>query len=74
LKALSGMKAVLVVGHEPHLSAWIAELVSGGRMQCLMKKGSVACVELEGLPPVAGSGVLRWLMTAKHLALVSGIK
>ena len=63
---------LLCVGHEPHLSAWIAELVAGdGGMRCLMKKGGVASIELERVPPPRGSGTLRWLMMPKHLALIS---
>ena len=40
-------------------------------MRCLMKKGGVASIELERVPPPRGSGTLRWLMNPKHLALIS---
>ncbi len=70
LKAFAAHESVLLVGHEPHLSAWIAELVSKNGMSVLMKKASVACVEVERVPPPQGSGLLRWLMTPKHLALI----
>ncbi len=64
----------LLVGHEPHLSAWIAELVSStGHAQCLMKKAGVACVEIERIPPTRGSGTLRWLMTPKQLMMLGGV-
>lgn len=73
-KALAGLSShatVLCVGHEPHLSAWIAHLVAGrDGMSCEMKKGGVACVELERVPPAAGSGTLRWLMSPKQLTLI----
>ena len=67
LKALANHGHVLLVGHEPHLSAWLAEL-TGGR--CLMKKAGVACVEIDKAPPAAGSGTLRWLMTPKQLIAI----
>ena len=71
LAAFAGHDRLLLVGHEPHLSAWVAELVAGrGGMRCLMKKAGVACVEVERVPPPAGSGTLRWLLTPKHLALI----
>ena len=71
LAAFAAHARLLLVGHEPHLSAWIAELTAGrGGMRCLMKKAGVACVEIERVPPPAGSGTLRWLLMPKHLALV----
>ena len=64
---------LLLVGHEPHLSAWIAELVSStSHAHCVMKKAGVACVEIERIPPARGSGMLRWLMTPKSLMLLGG--
>ena len=71
LRAFCAFDHLLAVGHEPHCSAWITELVTNsGTMRCLVKKGGVACVELERLPPARGDGTLRWLMTAKQLALI----
>ena len=71
LAAFAGHDRLLLVGHEPHLSAWIAELTAGrGGMRCLMKKAGVACVEIERVPPPAGSGTLRWLLTPKHLTFI----
>ena len=62
---------LLAVGHEPHCSAWIEALISAqGTMRCLVKKGGVACIDLEQLTPTRGSGTLRWLMTARQLALI----
>ena len=73
-RALTGLAAhehVVLVGHEPHLSAWIAELVAEhGAMRCLMKKGGMACVEIDQVPPQQGSGLLRWLMTSKQLIMI----
>lgn len=75
LKGLSSTGHLLCVGHEPHLSAWVSELVAGpGGMQCLMKKSGAACIELPRVPPPAGSGTLRWLITPKQMALMAGTK
>jgi phosphohistidine phosphatase len=71
LGQLSTMAHLLCVGHEPHLSTWLAELVAGpGGIQMQFKKAGVACVELEQVPPPRGSGTLRWLLTPKQLALI----
>ncbi|PIQ84783.1 MAG: phosphohistidine phosphatase SixA [Candidatus Omnitrophica bacterium CG11_big_fil_rev_8_21_14_0_20_63_9] len=71
LKAFAGYHSVLLVGHEPHLSAWLAELVVlRGGLQVVIKKGGVACVEVKRVPPSQGSGTLRWLMTPKQLTLI----
>ena len=72
LKLLADRDEVALVGHEPHLSAWIAELVAEQGMRCVMKKGGIACIEIEQVPPPTGSGTLRWLLTPKQLALMAG--
>lgn len=71
LKAFKAAKSLMFFGHEPHMSAWVAWLVGGDAgMRCLMKKASVACIEVEHLPPAKGGGLLRWLMTPKQMALI----
>ena len=71
LKALKEREHVLLVGHEPHLGAWLGLLIGGpSGARCQMKKASVACVEVDHAPPIAGSGELRWLLTSKQLALI----
>jgi phosphohistidine phosphatase len=73
LKGFSACGHVALVGHEPHLSRWLGLLVTArGDLRCLFKKGGVACVEVERVPPPDGSGTLRWLLTAKQLALIGG--
>lgn len=75
LRALSKHEHVVLVGHEPHLSAWLGWLVAEqGRVRCLFKKAGVACVEIERVPPAKGSGTLRWFMTPKQLALIAQAK
>jgi phosphohistidine phosphatase len=71
LTKFASQEHVVCVGHEPHVSAWLAELVAKpDGLQVLMKKGGVACVEIEKVPPPTGSGTLRWLMTPKQLTLI----
>jgi phosphohistidine phosphatase len=72
LRAYSMYEHVVLVGHEPHLSGWLAELVAQSGMRCMMKKGGVACVEIGRIPPPTGSGMLRWLMTPKQLSRIRG--
>ena len=74
LKPFANANHVFLVGHEPHLSEWIAQLTAKEGMRCLMKKGGTACIEVEKVPPAQGSGTLRWLMTAKQLALIAKVK
>ena len=61
-----GPKArILLVGHEPDLSAMVRSL-SGGCVH--MGKASLACVECADV--ATGSGELRWLLKAEHLCLI----
>lgn len=72
LRSLSAHDHVVLVGHEPHLSAWLAHLVSGDDgVRLLFKKGGAACVDVERVPPARGTGTLRWLLTPKQLALIT---
>lgn len=60
--------AILLVGHEPHVSATISLLISGNEQARIeMKKSSLACIEV-GRPIGKGGGVLRWLITANQMA------
>ncbi|MGI0028513.1 MAG: phosphohistidine phosphatase SixA [Nitrososphaera sp.] len=59
--------SVLVVGHEPYLSAMISELVfASSAANIVLKKGGFAKIGLTSLQPKA-KGELRWLLTPKHL-------
>ena len=61
---------ILLVGHEPHMSALIAVLTSGNEFGSIqMKKGSLCKVEIDR--PVYGlCGTLKWLLTPKQLILI----
>ena len=71
LKPFTGRGDLLLVGHEPHLSDWLAELVAGpSGLRCVLKKGGAACVEVERVLPPAAAGTLRWLLMPKQLSLI----
>lgn len=63
---------LLVIGHQPHLGDWISYLLAGpGPATVVMKKGGIAGLELDEVPPDPGSASLRWLMTLKQLSLIA---
>lgn len=71
LNALAAHDEIVLVGHEPHLGAWVAELVADrGGMRCRLKKAGVACIEIDRVPPPQGSGILQWLMSPTQLSLI----
>jgi phosphohistidine phosphatase len=59
---------VAVVGHEPHLSAFVALAVGAARGGDAfeLKKGGACLLDL-GKAPRAGRATLRWLLTADQL-------
>lgn len=59
---------ILLVGHEPLLSALAGRLISGNENACIaMTKGAVA--KIRGVFPEAGcTGELHWLLTARQMA------
>jgi phosphohistidine phosphatase len=62
LRLVSGLEAVMVVGHNPNLSRFLSLLVTGGLSNGAMemKKGSVARVEMG-----PKRSVLHWLVTPR---------
>jgi phosphohistidine phosphatase len=52
-------RRLMFVGHEPDLSAAIAELTGAASVR--MRKGGLACVEFYGIPE-PGTGELAWLL------------
>jgi len=65
LPAFSQANALMFVGHEPDLSEIIADLIGGG--QVVMKKGSLARVDIASAESLAGE--LVWLLAPKVLTL-----
>jgi phosphohistidine phosphatase len=60
-----GAKGMMLVGHEPDFSETISRVTGGGRLA--MKKGALACVEVEDRASVRGT--LVWLAPPKLLEL-----
>ena len=64
-------ESVLLVGHEPYLSALISLLVSGdASFAVVMKKGGLCKLSAESLTP-GRCATLEWLLTPKQMALMS---
>jgi phosphohistidine phosphatase len=63
--------SVLVVGHEPHLSAMVSEIVfDGGNGRIVLKKAGLAKITVTAFQPRT-KGELRWLLTPKHLKKIA---
>ena len=61
-------KRIALVGHEPGIGELAARLI-GSRHAIEFKKGAIARIDLEDLPP-AGPGHLRWLLPPKNLRAI----
>lgn len=60
-------ETVLLIGHEPHLSATISALLSGDeRSRVMMKPCSLACLSTVG-PPEYNRAFLQWLVHAEQM-------
>jgi len=67
LSKLKQDSTVLLVGHEPYLSAMVGELTAGTRdARISLKKAGAAKVEVRSFGP-RPSGELRWLVTPRQL-------
>src|SRR5262249_25663055 len=55
-------ESVLLVGHEPDLSKMAADIIDAGRGSIIFKKGSLASVAVDAIPPKE-PGSLAFLMT-----------
>jgi len=58
-----GASGLMLVGHDPDFSQTISQVTGGGRVA--MKKGALACVEVED--PASLKGTLVWLIPPKVL-------
>ncbi len=75
IKELNDLKyeQVLLVGHEPHLSALISLLVNGKTYSHIeIKKGSLALVESPS-PIEKGKASLKWLLTLELLQRITSV-
>ena len=67
LRSGRAVKSVALVGHEPDLGRLAALLIGAGPSASIeFKKGGVAAIEVDALPP-NGSGTLLWLLAPKQL-------
>lgn len=55
-------EAIMVVGHEPSMSETIGQALGGARIE--LKKGALACVELD---PDSMRGELLWLLSPRMM-------
>lgn len=62
---------LLLVGHEPHLSGLISQLIAGEPVATIdLKKGGLARLEIEGSLRTGRCATLSWLLTPKQMALM----
>ena len=67
LRRQARRRRVAVVGHEPHLSTFVAHALTARREDLVeLKKGGACLLDL-GRSPEAGRARLRWLLTAAQL-------
>jgi phosphohistidine phosphatase SixA len=58
-------RGLMLVGHEPDFSETIGRVMGGGRLT--MKKGALACIQVED--PASLKGTLVWLIPPRVLEL-----
>jgi phosphohistidine phosphatase len=59
---------VLVIGHEPAMSALVGKIISpGGTASVMFSKGGLAKIRFFAFDDRKPSGVLQWLLTAKQI-------
>jgi phosphohistidine phosphatase len=62
------MRAILLIGHEPLLSALISRIITGNENAAIaMSKGALAKIR-DFSPTTSPSGELHWLVTAMQMA------
>ncbi|MDA4110998.1 MAG: phosphohistidine phosphatase SixA [Thaumarchaeota archaeon] len=62
---------IMIVGHEPYLSTFIGEIISGNAAsRIVLKKGGIAKVQIHSFAPKL-NGELRWLLTPRILRKIS---
>jgi len=68
LRAFAKHRHVMIVGHEPQLSAIASMLLTAapGAVNISLKKGGLISLEVPARPD-RGSAQLRWMLTARQL-------
>lgn len=69
LKRQAKLEKVLLVGHEPDLSVLGSKLLKIPEGSLELKKGSLCCIQIEGIPG-KDRGRLKWLLTSKQLEAI----
>lgn len=67
LRPYAALGSLILVGHQPDLSAMVAEIVELGRGSVEFTPGSLARIDVDAIPPRAG-GRLRWILAMEELA------
>jgi phosphohistidine phosphatase len=67
----SDCSALALVGHEPGIGEMAARLVNAATA-FEFKKGAVCRIDVQGWPPKAGAGCLRWFAPPKMLKKLKG--
>ena len=71
LRLRGDIGALALVGHEPDMGQLAALLIGGVGGGIAFKKGSVAAIEVDALPP-RRSGTLTWFLTPRQLRALGG--
>lgn len=66
LASYADRESMLLVGHEPDMSLITAMLINMPEPNIDFKKGSLCCIEIDGIP-LPRPGVLRWLLKPAQL-------
>jgi phosphohistidine phosphatase len=66
LAKYKNLSNILLVGHEPDLGRLASNLLGSPVSILELKKGSIACIEVDCLPP-STAGRLLWLLTPGHV-------
>ena len=64
VRKYSTEQQVMVTGHEPHLSKFIAHALAAPGLQIDLRKGAIVCIDID--PAKAKpTGVLQWILTPR---------
>jgi phosphohistidine phosphatase len=64
IRVHAGEAAIVLVGHNPQFGELAGYLLGTPELQIDVKKGSLLCIDFEGLPS-RPKGILRWFLIAK---------
>jgi phosphohistidine phosphatase len=74
LKRRADRKSIMLVGHEPDLSAIVSTLVFGRKTGHIdLRKGGACRVDVEDWTPATPRGTLRWLLPPRIVRLIKKV-